>query len=232
MIDWNKVNLPGDMDRDAILVEIAEVSRIKATQHCSSKHPAFFSYDDLYQEIFVKCVQVLPKFEESKSFGSKHRLFFYRCADNLILDMKRKHLFYRSSPCKNCESEMKEGDSPEGFHERDKCPLVEKHLKLNKAKRDLGWSFGSVGMENSDHNKDEPDNQSSSGPDEPLSKEERVLEIELNDEMRGRLGEVAYLAYRKLVDENYETAKLNPSELKMLRKSLSRIYNKKGGRNV
>jgi hypothetical protein len=238
MINWNEVNLPGGMDKSKILEEISEVSRIKATQHCSSKHPAFFSYEDLYQEIFIKCVSALPKFEESKSYGNKHRLFFYRCADNLVLDMKRKHLFYRSTPCKICQDEednsQKEGYTrPLDFHTKENCPALAKFLKLNKAKRDLGWSFGSVGMENSDHGKDcnEDDLESSKDGKDPISGNEEVLQIELNDEMKGRLGERAYSVFNKLVENNYEPSKLSPAEIRLLKNSLTRIY-RSGGDNA
>jgi len=227
MIDWDKVNLPGDMSKDAILEEISEVSRIKATQHCSPKHPAFFSYDDLYQEIFLKCISALTKFEKSKSYGNKHRLFFYKCADNLVLDMRRKHLFYRAAPCKQCESFNKDDSSNpcNEFHNTDDCPILAKYEKLNKAKRDLGWSFGSVGMENSEYNRGEEEGSSDDRDSrEPAANEERILEIELSDEMKSKLGESSYAAYEKLVSLNYETSKLTQSELRGLKSSLKRVY--------
>jgi len=232
MIDWDKVNLPGDMSKESILGEIAEVSRIKATQHCSPKHPAFFSYDDLYQEIFLKCVSVLDKFEASKSFGNKHRLFFYKCADNLVLDMRRKHLFYRAAPCKQCDSFNKDpdGNGCNEYHNKEDCPILAKYEKLNKAKRDLGWSFGSVGMDNGEYNRDDEDGAyDEKDTREPLSNEERILEIELDDEMKNRLGEKSYASYQKLVSFNYETSKLTPSELRGLKTSLKRVFKSGNG---
>jgi hypothetical protein len=232
MIDWDNIELPNGMSKDEMIEEILTISKIKAAQHSRQNKAMFLSQEDLEQEIAIKCISALPRFDASKSFGDRYKLFFYRCADNVVIDLKRRHVCYHKVPCKKCPEFDKKAKN-KGCHDCKKyknksdCKLWARYQNLNESKFALGTMMGTYGSseqytgDSLSTSKTYRERGRSDGGT-PGSK--NLTQFELDDSIMLSVGSKVFEIYEKLVENNFNMKKLTPSEAKMIKSAMNRIY--------
>jgi hypothetical protein len=229
MIDWENTRLPNDMSKEEMLEAIFEIARVKAKQHSRQNKALFLSREDLEQEIAIKCITALPSFDASKSFGDRYKLFFYRCADNVVIDLKRRYVCYHKVPCKKCP-EFDKAEKRRGCHDckkytnKNDCSMWRKYEKLNQSKFALGTLMGTVGG-SSDKTEDMTETRTK---DEPCSTSQEIKQIDLDDSIRESVGSKVFSIYEKLARNNFNVKKITQSELRTLRSAMERLYGKDG----
>lgn len=234
MINWDDVKLPDGMDKDAMMEEIYNIARTKSREHASI-NKFWFQAEDLFQEIVIKCIKALTKYDPSKSYQQKFRSYFHRCADNIVADLKRKHIFHYATPCRKCDhwdkraKKMGEHDCKE-FSCKTACPLFRKYKSDYKAKYTLGinWSdSNTVREDTSGSGQDEPLENSKAGSPLDLKKsynDNAFGSLELVESLGLELSEEAFAVFHKLAISNFNPKAVSPREKAILKVELAGIY--------
>lgn len=74
-----------------------------------------YDYEDIAQEIRLKCHRILPQFQPGKTTAFN---YFGRCADNLLRDIRRRHTLRKTNVCSRCV-----------YYRNKECFLYGKHPK-------------------------------------------------------------------------------------------------------
>lgn len=234
MIDWSKVNLPSGVSSDVMWGDLLNIASLKARHH-ANLNKFWFTKEDLEQEIIIKFIKALYKFNPTKAYHQKYALYFSRCADNIVADLKRKHLYYHKLPCKTCPHWIKE-NSKRGEHDckkylnKDSCDLYERYLDLYKSKYTLGCTYGNYTADKPSLNDGDSSSEvsgyihSMSGSSSTQYLEDVFENIDLDDFLEKRLTDQSYLTFKALINYNYDVKKINESEFDLLKIELFNIY--------
>lgn len=221
MLNWDDIDLPEGYTKEDMLEKIEYVSTMKAWDNYIPNN-GLLALEDLKQEIHLKCLKAVSRFDAKKIKDEKQIIrFFSTCADNHVRDLNRKHHYYHIFPCKKCPLACSTGsDYNESIAGKNGCTKYDnklhckdfsKYINLKSKKSSLGQS--ATGAISNDmafaklSDGDEANNQ-----------------IELDEFIKKNVGKSTYQAYKKLVDNYYDMSRLNDEESTLLRKALGRLY--------
>lgn len=225
MLNWDNIELPDGFTREDMLETIEYVSTMKAWDHFNKKN-TLLGIEDLQQEIHLKCLKAMNRFNKDKIKDEKQiRRFFSTCADNHVKDLNRKHYYYHHVPCKKCplacekkgqerEFQIEENGCTK-YHNKMHCDEYSKYMSLRDRKSSLGLTGrgGAAALAAEDHR--------IAGTSE---REMIQQEKDLDAYIASLVGKSTYEAYEKLKDNYWNTSKLNEEEIQQLTEAIGRIF--------
>lgn len=218
--------------------DIMSIANVKSRHH-AKLNKFWFTKEDLEQEIIIKLLKALHKFDPSKAYHEKYMLYFSRCADNIVADLKRKHLYFHKLPCKTCpmwdkiKSKRGEHDCRK-YVNKDSCDLYERYITLYKSKYMLGSTYGNYttskpSLYDGDSSSEVSGYMHSTSGTSASEYQEAIFEnIDFNEFLENKLTGLAYDVFKLLVGFNYDCSKLQDGDLDILKDEISHIY-KRGG---
>lgn len=118
--------------RPLIYDDISDVVELLISLKCARfSSIGVYNKDDVAQEIRAKCYRVLPKFDP---LAGGIFNFLGRCADNLLLDLRRKHTLRRANVCYRCLF-RRDGKCFLFGDQQEKCGRYKTYLE-NKPKKE------------------------------------------------------------------------------------------------
>jgi len=228
LFNWEDIDLPSGITPEKMWEDLESIASSKAAYH-SSRNNFWFSKEDLEQEIMIKFIKALPKFQKDKSYYEKYNLYFSRCADNIVLDLKRKHLYYHKLPCKSCEHWKKKehrcGEHDCSFYKnKENCVLYNKYIKLYRSKYSLGMSYGNYLGANSENEKDASGFiATTSGSNMRFYSESSFEAVDIEDFLISRLSEESSKILEEIIQQKYSCEKIDQEKLNKLRKEVTEI---------
>lgn len=133
------------------LAEIVEyVANVKAAQH---RKIGYFDDEDIRQEVRIKCWQLIENdvYDPERSPISIKN-YFLLCAENRLIDIKRKLFDNCNSPCKRCPffdaraKRNKEHDC-KAFDDKQDCQMFAKYSEFIDSKRRVNSAQSCDNME-------------------------------------------------------------------------------------
>ena len=226
MLNWDDIDLPDGFTEESMLEMIKHVSEMKSWEYFNRRH-ILMGLEDLQQEIYLKCLKAMNRFDKNKIKNKKQvRRFFFTCADNHVKDLNRKNHFHHHIPCKKCplacglanweNNGVRVENGCTRFDNKLHCEDFSKYIMLKERKSSLGLGGGAGSSA-----------AAAAFRVAGQSEGEAAYEEKNLDELiKCSVGKSTYRSYEKLKENNWDISKLNEEEAEQLTEAIGRIYDR------
>lgn len=193
---------------DDVATIIEQIAESKARQ---AGQIAYYDFEDLKQEVRLKCFTSLRSYDPSRS-RAKITMFLSVCADNRIKDIRRSVIYKHGCPCYRCQYWDEEA-SASGLYDcvrftaKTMCPKMRRHTQYVHSK----MSINSPGFLD-EHRL--PDANYSRNTDR----------VDLFDFVQQSLPSGLLAPFLRLQESNYHLQSLSPTDRGKLTRALRDIF--------
>lgn len=186
---------------------IEKVARQKA---CQYRNIGFFDYDDIMQEVRIKCWRVLHKYNPHK-FTTDLSVFLSICAENRMRDIRRSIVYKHNRPCIRCPF-WNQSMAQSGIHDclifldKMQCDKYNKHERYVQAKLSASHPVDIDNQRIIDNKSDQ-----------------HINEVEIIDYVLSNIDKDLLPAFKQLLANNFEIRKVRQKDRALLVKALKEI---------